>query len=75
MDLIVYSILSLVDGLLVFVWIKILKIWRIKMKVAIIGAGLSGLSCAHQFENTVIEPVIFERNNFIGDQYGHISAL
>jgi len=25
MDLIVYSILSLVDGLLVFVWIKILK--------------------------------------------------
>lgn len=45
------------------------------MKVAIIGGGLSGLSCAHQLEKHGIQPVIFERNSFIGDQYGHISAL
>lgn len=45
------------------------------MKVAIIGGGLSGLSCAHELERHGISPVIFHRNGYIGDQYSHISVL
>ena len=45
------------------------------MKVAIIGGDYQVSSCAHQLEKHGIQPVIFERNSFIGDQYGHISAL
>jgi len=32
------------------------------MKVAIVGAGLSGLSCAIELERHKIKPVIFEKN-------------
>jgi len=45
------------------------------VKVAIIGGGLSGLSCAHELERHGISPVIFHRNGYIGDQYSHISVL
>lgn len=45
------------------------------MKVAIIGAGVAGLSCAHELERHGISPVIYERNSYIGDQYSHVSAL
>lgn len=45
------------------------------MKVAIIGAGLSGLACAHELEKHGVEPTIFEKNDFIGDQYSHIGGL
>lgn len=45
------------------------------MKVAIIGAGLSGLSCAHELERHGITPIIFEKNGFIGDPYSHTSVL
>jgi len=37
------------------------------MKVAIIGAGLSGLSCAIELERNNIEPVIFEKRAHIGE--------
>lgn len=37
------------------------------MKVAIIGAGLSGLSCAIEFKKNGITPVIFEKSGQIGD--------
>jgi len=45
------------------------------MKVAIIGAGTSGLSCAIELERNGIYPVIFERNDFIGEYHPHVSAF
>lgn len=45
------------------------------MKVAIIGAGTSGLSCAIELERNGIHPVIFERNGFIGEFHPHVSAF
>ena len=45
------------------------------MKVAIIGAGLSGLSCAHELEKYGVRPVIYEKNSYIGEQISHVSAI
>lgn len=45
------------------------------MKVAIIGAGTSGLSCAIELERNGIYPTIFERNDFIGEYHPHVSAF
>ncbi|WP_054874928.1 NAD(P)-binding protein [Oxobacter pfennigii] len=45
------------------------------MKVAIIGAGTSGLSCAIELEKQGISPVIFECNDFIGEYHSHVSAF
>ncbi|MTI66649.1 MAG: NAD(P)/FAD-dependent oxidoreductase [Firmicutes bacterium] len=39
------------------------------MKVAIMGAGLSGLSCAITLEKYGIEPVIFEKRKKVGDRF------
>jgi flavin-dependent dehydrogenase len=39
------------------------------MKVAIMGAGLSGLSCAIILEQNGIEPVIFEKRSMAGDRF------
>jgi digeranylgeranylglycerophospholipid reductase len=40
------------------------------MKVAIIGAGISGLSCAYELERNGIVPVIFEKRSQIGEPSG-----
>ncbi|MBC7765164.1 MAG: NAD(P)-binding protein [Hyphomonadaceae bacterium] len=45
------------------------------MKVAIIGAGVSGLSCAHELEKSGIRAVIYERNSFIGEQMPHVASF
>lgn len=45
------------------------------MKVAIIGAGIAGLACAHELESHGIQPTIYERNGYIGEQHSHVGAL
>ncbi|WDV45289.1 NAD(P)/FAD-dependent oxidoreductase [Clostridiaceae bacterium M8S5] len=46
------------------------------MKIAIIGAGISGLTCAYQLEQYKgIEIDIYEKNSYIGDQYNHVTAV
>ncbi|WP_027340043.1 NAD(P)/FAD-dependent oxidoreductase [Halonatronum saccharophilum] len=44
------------------------------MKIAIIGAGKSGLACAYELEKYGISPVIYERNGYIGEQWAHVVA-
>lgn len=45
------------------------------MKVAIIGAGVSGLACAIELERHGIFPVIFEQRHRPGELYDHCAAI
>ncbi|MCT4562845.1 MAG: NAD(P)-binding protein [Maledivibacter sp.] len=45
------------------------------MKVAIIGAGISGLSCAHEFQRLGVKPTIYEKNDYIGEMHPHVAAI
>lgn len=45
------------------------------MKIAIIGAGLAGLYCAHELERLGVKPVIFEKNGFIGEEINHVTGV
>lgn len=44
------------------------------MKVAIIGAGISGLSCAIELQRLGIDPTIFEKTKILGDKPGYLTA-
>lgn len=44
------------------------------MKVAIIGAGISGLSCAVELRRHGITPAIFEKTKMLGDKPGYLLA-
>ncbi len=45
------------------------------MKIAIMGAGLSGLACAITLEQQGIAPVIFEKRSQVGDRFINAEAL
>lgn len=45
------------------------------MEVAIMGAGLSGLSCAITLEKHGITPTIFEKRNSVGDRFINAEAM
>ncbi|MDI3478274.1 MAG: hypothetical protein PWQ59_1799 [Thermoanaerobacterium sp.] len=45
------------------------------MKVAIIGAGSSGLTVAIRLESYGIKPDIFERKSKVGDTFNHVAGL
>ncbi|GAA0180908.1 NAD(P)/FAD-dependent oxidoreductase [Clostridium sediminicola] len=45
------------------------------MEVAIMGAGLSGLSCAITLERYGITPTIFEKRNSVGDRFVNAEAM
>lgn len=45
------------------------------MKVAIMGAGLSGLTCAIMLERNGITPTIFEKRNEVGDRFVNAEAF
>lgn len=45
------------------------------MNVAIMGAGISGLSCAITLERFGIEPMIFEKRNCVGDRFINAESM
>ncbi|MCI3927070.1 NAD(P)/FAD-dependent oxidoreductase [Paenibacillus sp. TRM 82003] len=45
------------------------------MKIAVMGAGLSGLACAITLEKCGVQPAIFERRGRVGDRFVNGEAL
>ncbi|OAT85603.1 NAD(P)/FAD-dependent oxidoreductase [Desulfotomaculum copahuensis] len=47
----------------------------LKPGVAIIGAGISGLSCAHELERLGCRPVLFDISRSVGHPFAHCGAV
>lgn len=45
------------------------------MRVAIIGAGISGLACAHELEHWGVCPDIFEKRPRVGELFPHVAGI
>ncbi len=45
------------------------------MKIAILGAGLSGLACAKYLEDNNIKPDIFEKRHRVGERFTNMEAV
>jgi len=45
------------------------------MKVAIMGAGLSGLACAITLEGNGVQPTIFEKRSMVGDRFVNAESM
>ncbi len=45
------------------------------MEVAIMGAGIAGLSCAITLEKQGVKPTIFEKRNCVGDRFVNAEAM
>ncbi len=45
------------------------------MRVAIIGAGVAGLACAHELEKYGVVADVYEKNSFIGEEISHVSCM
>lgn len=43
--------------------------------MAILGAGLAGLACAHELERLGIKPVIFEKRHRVGERFPNVEIM
>lgn len=45
------------------------------MRIAIVGAGLSGLACAHELERLGFTPDIFEKRHRVGERFPNVETM
>ncbi len=45
------------------------------MRVAILGAGLAGLACAHELERLGVQPVLYEKRHRVGERFPNTEVM
>lgn len=45
------------------------------MRIAIVGAGLSGLACAHELERLGVKPDLFEKRHRVGERFPNVETM